>query len=323
VKLTEVSSSKAPQFKGEARSIEKLLASIKNGRFTLDGRKLVVRGDLSLTGLGLTSLLGCPRYVSGEFDCSNNELKTLEGAPQEVGSFDCSHNKLFSLEGGPQKVKKNFNCCGNKLKTLIGAPQKIGRGFDCTNNNIQTLKGGPQEVGAYFICDFNKLETLEGGPIKVGAAYSCSNNKLISLKGAPHVVDGDFYCSKNQLTSLEGCPRIIGGSFHCEKNKLLTTLEGGPRYVGDDVDFHGCTNLISLQNVHLHFPKVDGKFYLDKTGHKASVLGLLLIQQLEGVALDNLEAAAILNKYIETRNRDLLACAMELISAGYEDEAKL
>jgi hypothetical protein len=261
VKLTEASNSKMPQFKGVARSIEELIASIKNGRFTLDGRKLVVRGDLLLTRLGLTSLLGCPKYVSGKFDCSNNELKTLEG--------------------------------------------------------------GPQEVGAYFTCDFNKLETLEGGPIKVGSDYSCCNNKLISLKGAPRVVDGDFYCSNNKLTSLKGCPRIIGGGFYCEKNKLLTSLEGGPRYVGDHVDFHGCTNLISLQNVHLHFPKVDGKFYLGKTGHKTSVLGFLLIQQLEGVVLDNLGAAAILNKYIETRNRDLLACALELVDAGYEDEAKL
>jgi hypothetical protein len=323
VNLTEVSSSKTLQFNGVARSIEKLLASIKNGRFTLDGRKLVVRGNLSLKNLGLTSLLGCPKYVGGEFNCAGNKLKTLEGAPQEVGSFDCSLNSLISLEGGPQKVKRNFNCSDNELKTLIGAPQKIDGSFDCSRNYLQTLKGGPQEVGTFFICDYNKLETLEGGPIKVGITYSCTDNKLISLKGAPRVVSYNFYCSNNKLTSLEGCPRTIGGNLYCEKNKLLTSLEGGPRSVGEDVYFHGCTNLISLHNVHLHFPKVNGTFYLNRTGPKTSVLGLLLIRQLEGVVLNDSKVAAILNKYIETHNRDLLACALELINAGYEDEAKL
>jgi hypothetical protein len=323
VKLTEVSSSKAPQFKGVARSIKELLASIRNGQFTLDGRKLVVRGNLSLRHFGLTSLLGCPKYVSGGFDCSDNQLKTLEGAPQEVGDFNCSDNNLTSLEGVPQKVERHFVCSNNKLKNLFGAPQKVSGCFDCSNNNLKTLKGGPQEVGTFFACDYNKLETLEGGPIKVGHIYACNDNKLISLKGAPRVVKNDFYCDGNKLTSLEGCPQHISGDFYCEKNRLLTSLEGGPRYVGGDVYFEGCTNLISLQNIHLHFPKVRGNFYFEKTGRKTSVLGLLLIQQLKGVVFNDSKVAAILNKYIETRNRDLLACALELINAGYEDEAKL
>jgi len=61
MKLTEVSGNKAPQFKGEAHSVNELLASIENGRFTLDGRKLVVHGILQLDSLGLTSLVGCPQ----------------------------------------------------------------------------------------------------------------------------------------------------------------------------------------------------------------------------------------------------------------------
>jgi len=344
MKLTDINKNKTSQFKGEARSVKELLASIKNGRFMLDGQKLTVQGNLSLKNLGLTSLLGCPKYVSGKFDCSDNKLETLEGAPQEVGNFYCDHNGLISLKGGPRKVKENFDCSHNKLKilegapefvgysficnnnelkTLEGAPKQVGYAFDCSHNHLQTLKGAPREVGFCFFCDFNELKTLEGGPIKVKNAYSCTNNELVSLNGSPRVIGEDFYCSWNKLTSLEGCPHTIRGSLCCEENKLLTTLEGGPRFVGGNVLFNGCTNLISLQNIHLHFQKVGGMFYFNGAGHKTSILGLLLIQSLEGVIFDNEIVTNILNQYIETRNRDLLACALELVEAGYDEQAKL
>jgi hypothetical protein len=39
--------------------------------------------------------------VGGKFNCSDNQLTSLQGAPREVnGSFQCSDNKLLkSLEG--------------------------------------------------------------------------------------------------------------------------------------------------------------------------------------------------------------------------------
>jgi hypothetical protein len=41
--------------------------------------------------------------VSGKFDCENNQLTSLEGAPQSVGSnFYCYNNQLTSLDGAPQ-----------------------------------------------------------------------------------------------------------------------------------------------------------------------------------------------------------------------------
>ena len=40
--------------------------------------------------------------VDGWFYCSYNALKSLDGAPKEVGgSFFCDHNKLTTLEGAP------------------------------------------------------------------------------------------------------------------------------------------------------------------------------------------------------------------------------
>jgi hypothetical protein len=38
--------------------------------------------------------------VGENFDCRNNKLTSLEGAPEVVGgSFDCRNNNLTSLEG--------------------------------------------------------------------------------------------------------------------------------------------------------------------------------------------------------------------------------
>ena len=124
--------------------------------------------------------------ITGNFDCSNLGLTSLEGAPQKVGgSFYCSHNQLTSLKGASQKVGESFWGNDNKLISLEGAPQKVGRIFDCSNNQLTSLEGAPQmEVG------------------------------------------GDFYCFKNKLTSLEGAPHTVGGSFNCTGNPNLHSLEG-------------------------------------------------------------------------------------------------
>jgi len=279
VKLTEINN-EIQQFSGKARSVKELLASIKDGRFTLDGRKLIVRGDLSLTRLRLTSLLGCPQRVYGDFDCSYNKLRTLEGAPQEVkGSFSCR------------------------------------------NNMLTTLAGVPRHVGDYFDCSINLLKTLEGGPFKVGGSYDCSFNKLSVLNGMPRVIKGDVFCHNNQLTSFEGCARTIKGSLYGHHNKLLTSLEGGPNFVGRNVKLTNCQKLTSLYNIYLHFPEVRGSFDFTDTDVKKHILGLLRVRKLQGVVLNNKKLEAILNKHLNGGN--LLACALELVEAGYEEQAKL
>jgi hypothetical protein len=280
MRLTEINNNKAPKFKGEARSVEELLASVKDGRFTLDGRKLVVHGDLLLKRLRLTSLLGCPQQVQGSFDCAHNKLETLEGAPQEVGG--------------------RFMCDSNLLKTLKGAPQQINGGFDCS---------------------YNMLETLEDGPVKINGFYECNNNKLISLKGMPSHINGNLTCSNNLLTSFEGCARTIMGNLYSFNNKLLTSLKGGPSFVGKDVRLGGCTKLTSIMNIHLHFPEVHGLIDFNKTGVKEHMLGLLRVRGLLSVVLDDARLSGILRKYLN--GGDLIACALELVEAGYEEQAKL
>ena len=181
-----------------------------------------VRGDFRCDRQGLDSFKGV-RFgrISGKFDCSENRLTSLEGAPQRVGNyFDCSNNSLTSLEGAPQSVGMHFDCSYNSLISLEGAPQRVGGDFYCFVNRLTSLEGAPQSVGGGFYCHSNSLTSLEGAPQSVGGTFSCYNNSLTSLEGAPQSVGGGFYCYANSLTSLEGAPQRVGGDFYCHTNTI-------------------------------------------------------------------------------------------------------
>ena len=67
------------------------------------------------------------------------------------GWFDCSRNQLTSLEGAPQIVGGNFNCRWNQLTSLEGAPQKVGGDFNCRNNlDLHSLDGIGEVKGGVF-----------------------------------------------------------------------------------------------------------------------------------------------------------------------------
>jgi len=173
-------------FRGKASSISKLIASIQNGRFTLDGRHLVVAGDLSLNNLNLVSLVGCPSIVHGDFSCKLNRLNSLRGGPKEVGgNYNCTYNMLVTLDGAPRHIKQNFVCSHNKLVTLEGGPIIVGKHYYCNNNmQLTSLHGCAQTIG--------------------GSLLSYDNTALTSLAGGPRVVKERvdlWHCSK--LTSLK------------------------------------------------------------------------------------------------------------------------
>ena len=76
--------------------------------------------------------------IDGDFICSNKGLSDFLGI--EFGdisqNFNCSQNKLVSLKGAPKKVMHNFYCGRNKLFSLEGAPQKVGQVFSCSNLRV-------------------------------------------------------------------------------------------------------------------------------------------------------------------------------------------
>jgi len=88
--------------------------SILNYTIGSDGG-IDVDGDVYLFNRGLSVLPLKFAKVSGHFNCSSNELTSLEGVPSEVGgSFICGSNQLTSLEGVPTKVVGSFNCSDNE-----------------------------------------------------------------------------------------------------------------------------------------------------------------------------------------------------------------
>jgi len=99
------------------------------------------------------------KIIKGDVSVFNKKLTKLPNLHDVhvTGWFDCSHNDLTSLEGSPRSVGLNFDCGYNKLISLKGAPKSVDGYFYCINNNITDLEGGPESVGEYFYCDKNPL----------------------------------------------------------------------------------------------------------------------------------------------------------------------
>jgi len=95
------------------------------------------------------------KVIIGDFNCSANELTSLEGCPIEVNYFSCYGNKLTNLKGGPQIVNADFYCSMNSLTSLEGGPIIVKGLFECAKNLLTSLKGCPKEVGGDFDCGYN------------------------------------------------------------------------------------------------------------------------------------------------------------------------
>jgi hypothetical protein len=157
---------------------------IKNWTLNKDG-SIDIDGDVYLHNKGLNKLPLKFRNVDGDFDCSFNDLISLEGCPKYVGrNFNCSFNNLTSLEGCPELVNNSFYC------------------FNCSKDNLTSLKGCPKSVGGNFNCSYNNLTSLEGSPKSVSGDFWCSNNNLTSLEGAPESIGVQFYCRDNSVYQI-------------------------------------------------------------------------------------------------------------------------
>ena len=155
-----------------------------------------VKGNLNLPGLGLTKLPNLSHVVvDGSFNCSDNLLTTLEGAPQKVGdSFDCYNNQLTTLEGAPQKVGGCFDCSYNPLITLEGFPKKFGEA-DASNCGVDENSTAPEYLSSAKIKDIDDklLEKMIQNWKKIhgqsGALYVAANqiNTKAQNETNPHL----------------------------------------------------------------------------------------------------------------------------------------
>ena len=200
--------------------------------------------------------------VDGDFDCEGQRLRDFKGVKFGMVNnyFFCYNNQLTSLEGAPQQVGSDFDCHNNQLTSLEGAPQEVGASFDCSDNSLTSLKGAPRTVSGSLYCSENSLTSLEGAPREIGGDFVCDSNQLTTLKGAPQKVEGDFYCQYNQLTSLEGAPWEVGGSINCFNNPITEwVIEGILREMSNE----GITLEQAVERLWNEIPEED-RIYLAK-----------------------------------------------------------
>ena len=78
------------------------------------------------------------------------------------GNFNCSYNQLTSLEGAPSHVDGHFYCRSNKLTSLAGAPSRVGGDFSCSDNELTSLKDVHKhvtEIKGTFYANKNPIES--------------------------------------------------------------------------------------------------------------------------------------------------------------------
>lgn len=154
--------------------------------------------------------------------------------------------------------------------------------------------------GLCVICN----ENLEQIPVSFGRIdgdFDCSINKLKSLHGSPRTIDGDFYCTQNNIDNLDGFPNYVRGDCWLFENNIKT-----------------------LHNIHKLRIKFGTGATLDLSRNpiKSHILGLMLVENLLTVQLDNKKVQQILNKHLK-RGRNIHNCQEELIQAGFTEYAKL
>lgn len=207
----------------------------------------------------ITSLKGCPKIINGNFNCSENELKTLEYGPEIVkGNFTCRRNCMELLKGSPIEVKGYFDCSKNWLKTLEGSPRIIGETFYCNDNSLISLKGSPSMIGGYFNCNNNEnLKTLEHISKDIKNDIYCVNCKSLKDIYAFVNVDKNFVYHANTkveqnnitferwalryLPGYEKGMEVYEGHINCSNYRKencieISSLKGCPSIVKGNFD---------------------------------------------------------------------------------------
>ena len=161
IKPYKIFESTSPNFPTTREGVIEVCERHRIKNYTInDDLSIDVEGHVNLAYKNLEYLPLRFNYVSGDFSCYDNKLKTLEGCPQTVsGSFDCYRNKLITLEGSPSVVNGNLICYVNELETLEGSPKTINGNFLCFVNKLKDLEYFP-EVSDYINIRDNPVNLL-------------------------------------------------------------------------------------------------------------------------------------------------------------------
>jgi hypothetical protein len=79
---------------------------------------VIAHQDVDISDQHLSKILVKFYKVKGYFDCSNNDLNSLQNYPYHLveDNFTCDNNLLSSLEFSPDVIYGNFYCRDNTVK---------------------------------------------------------------------------------------------------------------------------------------------------------------------------------------------------------------
>jgi hypothetical protein len=149
--------------------------------------------------------------------------------------------------------------------------------------------------------------------------------KLQSVKMLS-VMSSDLKSFINFPDQIIGNKGLTSSLFFSIFNKHLTSLAGlNIKSVDGAIDFSLLLNL-KLSNIHKHIKSLNGELVIPQH-YKGPLLGVLNIANLKRVTVHTSgkeqPALDIINDYIQSGNKDIIACQEELIEAGLKDYAKL
>ena len=207
----------------------------------------------------------------------------------DLGQVSVSGNVLSDPRPTPgEKIPVEF-------LTVVGT-------FRASSNNLTSLENCPQTVGKNLLVNYNQLTSLEGMPQNIRGNVEIAANQISSLVGCPEKIKGDFLCSKNLLENFVGGPAIVLGEMDATGNPLKS-LEGFPTKL-EKVYLTYSPSLPLLRTI------VCKRVILVPTsGWKDQNLLLMKVEK-------------ILNKYAGQGRAGAIDCKRELVSSGFEGNAR-
>jgi len=123
----------------------------------------------------ITSLEGSPKSVGGMFKATGTAITSLVGGPQIVkGDFhinDCS--KLKTLAGGPTEVGGDYDCGDTILSDTAGIAKSIGQDLYLAISASTKITAVPETIGrALYIQELSESKTIDKSVNKLAAVVT-------------------------------------------------------------------------------------------------------------------------------------------------------
>ena len=155
-----------------------------------------------------------PATVLRSYDCSLNQLTSLEGAPEMLqDKFICSHNKtLKSLEHSPKVVGCYFAVsCG--LVSLNGISEYVNDSLDVSDNPLEHLRGISKFIQGDVVLQNTPIVQFYDIPETLGGMiiHSHAHVRMLDME--------QFYTDNKMVVELEDVSAIL------LKHKLNDRLE--------------------------------------------------------------------------------------------------